>query len=75
MIQRCRFYRYCIPSLDLRRHGAAVVRHRHRLRAVANRLRGAGEPCDGVEEGVKRKKLTENMHNFEKSCIFALQNL
>lgn len=30
----------------------AVVRHRHRLGALANRLRGSGEPGDGIEEGM-----------------------
>ena len=42
--------------MDFRGDGSAVVRHRHRLGAVANRLRGSGESGDGVEEGIILEK-------------------
>ena len=42
--------------------GGAVVRHRHRLGAVADRLRGEGEPGDGVEEGIT---IPEKLHRTE----------
>ena len=45
--------------MDFRGDGGAVVCHRHRFRALANRLRGSGEPGDGFEEGMNLGKVSK----------------
>ena len=45
--------------MDFRGDGGAVVCHRHRLGAVADRLRGSSESGDGVEEGMNLGKMSK----------------